>query len=568
MIADISPPDVLAYNVEDVVVSYSFDRYDCVLKDDEDSVDIFVPVTPKTVHVKTSHDWETYVISDNFWDIIKNQVHIFPSLYIDFGLVLSQREVGYYIWNSWTDKSVFILEPVAIGDYGTTFVVDIAGNFTLQAGKGTPAVLTVYTEGPISSSTDFDITTTVQGMSSYTYKIRTLATRVVVFPFLADWSKKVEFKLKFNTIISKSTQGFEQRRPLLSKPQRTVSFSHNDFIYGLVSNAVNFAQDKSVGIPIVHEQFHLSSIDSDKMGVTLIENTSHLWNLKRYCNYVLFYEKSTNILVAKKITSFTENKVFLENPILETFSNVSGVVCFPMIIGIFNSIKPTVLSGDMIGWDLSFSELIGENQPDLANVPALPSALNNKFDWENKIDFEQNLYRDIGEFPGTAQFIYSKLPYNKNYPKSYTGTFVFKSRSELCSFLDFMCGAKGRFKKFEYLWPLNEFKLVRGEYEGVNQLRVRNNYYGEQFYKILNKKIVVNYRNYSLSTSVVSISAGVEYTTLTLANPTNFRIYDEDCDRVKIQQYKTVRFDLDEFTIECHSGTIFSVNVRFMEVYE
>ena len=558
-------PIYMTFNQNDILYTNNQDVTLCSFYGENP---VFLSNISRVSKDKNGFFWDNFFISPNFWDIIKDQVHIFPSLYVDFGLVLSQREVSYYIWNSWPNKSVFILEPVTSGDYGTTFVIDIAGNFTLQAGKGTAAVLTVFTEGPISSYTDFAITTTVQGMDPYTYNIHTKATRVIVFPFWADWAKKVEFKLKFDTVVSKSTQNFEQRRPLLTKPQRSISFSHNDQIYGLVTNAVNFAQDKSVGIPIVQEMFYLSGVDSDKMGVTIVGNTSQFWNLKRYCDYVLFYERSTNILVAKKITSITDTKIFLENPILETFENVYGVVGFPMIIGVFSSVKPNILSGDMIQWDLSFSELIGENQPDLTDVPSLPTELTNKFDWEQKISFEQDLYRDIGEFVGTAQFIYSKLPLNKNTNKSYTGTFVLKTRAELCSFLDFVCAAKGRFKRFEYLWPMNEFKLMRGEYEGVNQIRVRNNYYAEQFYKVLNKKIVLKYRNFSLQTTITSISTNSEYTTLTFTNATDFRIYEEDCDKVKIMQYKTVRFDLDEFSISCHSGTVFSANVRFVEVYE
>ena len=314
--------------------------------------------------------------------------------------------------------------------------------------------------------------------------------------------------------------------------------------------------------------FQVTAIDSDKMGFTILEKTTELWNLKRFCNYVLLFDVSSKVLVAKKITSLTENKIYIENPILEDLPNVSSIVGFPMIIGVFKSAKPTVLNGNYVSWDLKMDELIGENQPALTGVPSLPVELTNKFDWSDKVSFEQNIYRDIGEFAGTAQMIYSKYPLNKNTNKPYSGSFTFKTRSELFSFMDFICGSKGRFKKFEYLWPLNEFQLVRSEYEGVNQLRVRNNYYAEQFSKVVNKKIVVKYRNYALSTSITSVSNNSEYTTLTLANPTNFRIYEEDMHNVRIEQYKTVRMDLDEFTITCNSGKSFSLNVRMVEVYE
>ena len=565
MIADI-PILFFAKDLPETAYSRTLEKfkvYDC-----NQTPEFHYPVMPKVVKGKTEFFWDVFSVGSNFWDVIKNQVHIFPSLSIDFGLVLSQREISYYVWNAYTDKSVFILEPVVIGDYGTTFVIDIAGNFTLQAGKGTPAVLTVFTEGPISSATDFEITYTVQGQSAATFTITTKATRVIVFPFWADWSKKVTYQMKFQTVISTSTQKYEQRRPLLTKPQRSIAFTHVDLPYGLVSNAMNFAQDKSIGIPIIHELFQVTGIDSDRMGIAVWENIDTLWNLKRFCDYIVLFDRSTNVLVAKKVTSKTTNKIYVENPILEEFPNIASVVGFPMVIGVFSSAKPTILNGNLISWDLSLSELIGENQPALSGVPSLPALLDRKFDWgEEKISFEQSLFRDIGEFVGTSQAIYSKFPKDKNSLKPYTGTFILKTRAELFSFLDFVCGAKGRALKFEYLWPMNEFQVIRGEYEGVSQLRVRNNYFAEQQSKVLNKKVVIYYRGQTLATSITTATNNAEFTYLNLLNPTPFRIYEEDCENVRIEQYKTVRFDLDEFSIECLSGTVFKATVRLMEVY-
>jgi hypothetical protein len=520
------------------------------------------------LNVRDIFEKTVFSIGSNFWDEIKNQVHIFPGMAVDFGLVLSQREIPYYIWNAWTTKSVYVEEPVIVGDYGTTFVIDIAGDFTLQPGKGTPAILTVYVEGPVSSATNFEINTTVQGEDPYQYVITTKATRIVVFPFWPDWSKKVEFGFKFSTVISKSTQNYEQRRPLFEKPQRSISFSHVDTTYGLITNAINFAQDKSIGVPIFHEIFKVSSVDGDKMGFTIMENITELWNLKRYCNYVLLFDRKSNVLISKKITSVTTNKIYIENPILEDVSDTSALVGFPMIIGYFKSAKPKVLNGNLVSWDLSLMELIGENQPELVGVGALPSALDTKFNWSQEVGFEQDIFRDIGEFVGTAQMVYSKYPLTKNSLKPYTGTFTFKTRAEMFAFSDFICGAKGRFKKFEYLFPLNEFQLIQGEYEGVNQFRVRNNYYAEQFSKVVNKKVVIKYRNFSLSTTITSVSNNSQYTTITFANATNFRIYDEDFQNVRIEQWKTVRFDLDDFNMECSSGKSFVLKVRLVEVYE
>ena len=164
--------------------------------------------------------------------------------------------------------------------------------------------------------------------------------------------------------------------------------------------------------------------------------------------------------------------------------------------------------------------------------------------------------------------VYPKHPLSKNSNKTYTGTFKFKTRAEMFSFLDFVCSAKGRFRKFEFLFPVNEFQLLQGEFEGASTFRVKNNFFAEQFYKVQNKKVVIYYRNNVMDNTITSVSVNSEYTTLSFTTPTTFRIYDEDYHNVRIEQWKTLRMDLDEFSFKCNSGKHFELDIRFVEVYE
>jgi len=513
------------------------------------------------------NEWSPQTTAPNFWDIIKNQVHIFPALKVDFGLVLSQQEMEYYIWNAWTDKDASVKEPVIVGDFGTTFIFYTAGDFVLPPGYGTGGLLTVFVEGPISSATDFQIDVTVEGMSPLNYVLETKATRIIVFPFWADWSDSVKFKLAFSTVMTTDFKNREQRRPLMAKPQRSISFSHVEKFRGMINNAINFAGGKTIGVPILQEIFHVTEITDGMLTVHFIGNVNQYWNLNRYCDYICLVERTTNRMVAKKIVSRTADKIVVENPILEEFPNISDVFGFPMIIGYFKSAKPKVLSGKLIKWNVELEEMRGENQPALIGVPALPASLSTKFDWADDVSFDHPIYRDLGEFLGTAQMIYQKFPYDVNHPQTYTGSFRFKTKEEVYAFLDFICAAKGRHRYFEYIWPVNGFSVIRGEYQGVNQLRVQNNSFAEQFEGIVNKKIRLSYRGNVLETSISGVSTNQNYTTITMLNPTTFQIFDDDCDNVYIEQYKTVRFDLDEFTLEFTSGNTAKISIRFMEVY-
>lgn len=564
MLVDMSPsyakkgfPDIARAPIPDVLNCY----------DHNENPVFFYPIlrVPTEVFPFT---WNIVYIGSNFWDVIKNQVHIFPSLYVDFGLVLSQRQIQYYVWNSWSDKAVTIREPIAEGDYGTTFIFNTAGDFVLQSGQGTGGLLTCFIEGPISSATDFHIEVEVQDiLDPVIYTLHTKATRIIIYPFWADWSDAVKFKMSFSTVMTKDMRNREQRRPLITKPQRSISFSQVDKIRGLISNAINFASGKTIGVPIVQEILQVSSISEGKTSITVRGNVDQYWNLNKYCDYICLIDTSTDVVVAKKIVTKTGNTITVENPVLEEFENLSSVYLFPMMIGFFKSAKPKVLNGNLIKWNLELEEMRGENQPALTNIPSFPTALSTLFDWEESVDFDQVIYRDIGEFIGTAQMIYQKYPYDINHPQTYSGTFRLRTRAEIAGFMDFVCGSKGRFRDFEYLWPLNGFEVIKGEFESTNQFRIRNNHFAEQFSKMINKKIRFRYRNHVLNTSIASVSSNAHFTTITLMNPTNFRVFDEDCGRVYIEQFKTVRFDLDEFTFDFISGIDAKVNIRFMEVY-
>ena len=87
------------------------------------------------------------------------------------------------------------------------------------------------------------------------------------------------------------------------------------------------------------------------------------------------------------------------------------------------------------------------------------------------------------------------------------------------------------------------------------------------FSKVNSKKIRLTYRGNTLETSISGVSINALYTTITLLNPTTFQIMDEDCFNLRIEMYKRVRFDLDEFSFEFTSGDAAHISVRFTEVF-
>lgn len=563
MLAEINPL-YMAFMKPDVVYNYlPVDTYEC---HDYNEDTIMGVHAGRNMTSLIPFTWSPYGVGSNFWDIIKNQVHIFPSLDVDFGLVLSQEEIPYYVWNAFTTQEAHVKEPITTGDFGTVFAFDTPGDFTLGAGKGMEGMLTVFVEGPVSSFTFFEIQVTVgTEPEPLIYDLDTKATRIIVFPFLADWSSPVKMSYKFETVISSDLKGKESRRPLYEKPKRTINFKQVDKINNLISNAINFVCDKSIGMPVLPEVFKITGFSTNKTTVHIRGSVDDRWNLKNYCDYICIYDLVTDLVVAKKIVSRSGSTIVVENPVLEVFSNPEAVIGFPLLIGYFKSAKPTIINGKLVEWDLELTELVGENQPPFV-VPALPASLTNTFDWAHKVTLEPNLYRDIGGFTGTAEMIYAKYPYDKNPPRIMSGSFSFTTPQKLNSFLDFICSAKGRVRKFEYLWPLKSLEVIKEEYEGVNQLRVRVNSYADQFDKLVNKKIRLRYKEYVMNTSIMDVTKTLTYYTITLANPTTFRIFKEDLHRVYIEEMRTVRFDLDEFKFDYTTSKSVTTNIKLSEV--
>ena len=504
--------------------------------------------------------------SGNFWDVIRDQVHIFPSLEVDFGLVLSQKEIAYYVWNSWSTKSVEVFEPVTTGDAGTTLVWDIAGDFVLGPGQGTPGKLTVFIDGPISSSTSFYIKTILDGSIQIDYNVNTRATRVIAAPFWADWSKKVEFGLDFSTVLFERKNFSEQRRPMVTKPRRTISFTNNAFLRSIVNNFINFAGDRTIGVPIIHEMFQVQYFDSDKKGIEIREFTTELWNLNKYCDYIILYDIDKKSVVAKKISSKSLTHIYFENPVLETLSIDSKIVGFPMIIGYINAAKANIVTSNIVDWSLDLYELVGENQPDLLSIPALPADFPFEIDWSESPTFERTFHRNIEEFAGITQAMNSRFPFNKHTSPIFGGKISLRSRQEFCSFLDFVCATKGRLNKFNVTIPVNTANVIRGEYAGSASLQIKSNFFAEQFSKMINKSVVITYHNNTLTTVLNSVENNGEYTTINFTNSIPWRIYDEDCSSVQIFRKVPARLDMDNFRFSCENGKYFSINIRVKEM--
>jgi hypothetical protein len=83
----------------------------------------------------------------------------------------------------------------------------------------------------------------------------------------------------------------------------------------------------------------------------------------------------------------------------------------------------------------------------------------------------------------------------------------------------------------------------------------------------VNKKVRISYRGESIEATITGCSAVKEFSTLYFNTYTTFQIFDEDCHQVCIEEYKTLRLDLDEITLEFLSGTVAKVSIRLMEVY-
>lgn len=371
-------------------------------------------------------------------DLLFNQIHLFPTTNYNIGILFSDLEKDIFIWNtlstSITLNSIDYLDvngvtaDIDLGDIGSFEIVEGILQFSTI---GTPSV-----NGTITLET-----------SGFSFVLLVLFTRALKIPFMISDLDSLKMSYTYSTTIGITKQRKEQRRFLYGKPQRRLSYDLLETRTNkmLIKNLTYFGKDKSFIVPIYSELIEINS----SVGTKIITQNdfSDCWNLVNFCNILFVYDFNLNKAFSYEISSVDPILKEIVTPyrILETLG--SSAVAFPAFLGYMDSVSIMHETDLIVDGSLTFSELIGENQPDIVEPTNPGDYFDISPDWESLPSESIELLRETVTYSGTSMEMYaltSRAPTILKY------NYLLMTKSEIFDFINFFCFQKGRYKSFYF----------------------------------------------------------------------------------------------------------------------
>ena len=311
-------------------------------------------------------------------DLIYNQLHLYP-LSVELGLLSGAESRSVLLWNA-TFSAVEMYGVSAASPAGTQLSGVFAG--PLAPTGVAEGVLEVLASGPARQDTTYTFST---GLGERSLSVT--ASRVLLFPFMPDWSGGLDMDYAFDTVIARSENGGEQRRPLVKRPLRTLRASvWGDGVNGqLLHNLVQQGKDRVFGVPVWQEALDVAEIDATRLAIRTKRPFGDCWNLTRLCNLVMLHERRGGAFLACSVASQDTGTVTVTAPIPELFAGPTTRMV-PLFAGILTSAEPSTVSDALETWTVEFRELAG-SQPDLGALPHAPADPAPAWLWPHRPDW-------------------------------------------------------------------------------------------------------------------------------------------------------------------------------------
>lgn len=405
--------------------------------------------------------------SASFADVIYNQLHLFPSL-LELGLLSGAEARDVLFWNAFMSP-VELLRIDAEHPAGTELLGMQAGTLApTQEARGT---LNVLASGPAQQNTSYAFVTSL-GELSFTVT----ASRVLLFPFWPDWGEEVSVEYRFDTVLSRSENGREQRRPLVIRPLRRVGAT----IWGdedkgqRLHHFVQQAKDRVVGVPLWQEALSVTSISASRTVLTLGGRPENCWNLHHLCDLVMAHDTQSGWFAAVSLRDkdLAAGTLTVTSPLGYGFSPGTTRVV-PLFPGIVTGAEPRTVSSSLELWRMDFEELAG-SQPELVPVSENPAdwVLPFRPDWSGSgTGGTSALLRTLRTVRGGVTELGSL---GRPAPVALRQEFLLRG-AELTSFLEAMTALRGRWKAFRVRDPRRAFTLTRPAKLGWNEVYVLDN---------------------------------------------------------------------------------------------
>lgn len=268
---------------------------------------------------------KTGVVNPDYSTIFYNRIHITPS-FTDLGNIVNDYSVSVKVWNAYFTPVT--IESVDVNNGAGTELIDPIGDYPHVAGglAEFEYVLNVSAsvgDSELDAQINFDF-------NVGSYQSRVTGSRTVVFPFSMDWAADLEESFQFNTVVTRSITGKEQRMGLNQRPRRKLSFTARSFDVSessLMRSLLWGWQDRYYAVPLWSDADTLGSSVSEG-SITIPIDTEH----KNYFvgGAVIIYQ-SPDSYESATISGVTSNSVTLERELQNDWTASSKVM--PLVYG-------------------------------------------------------------------------------------------------------------------------------------------------------------------------------------------------------------------------------------------
>jgi hypothetical protein len=300
------------------------------------------PATPRYLQVAEALDRDIIMAGlknfgwigfDYILELLMNRIWVDPLRYAA-GFITEEQTFEVEIWNAYLERSVDWTAVDVISQDGTSFDYP-ALTFTLPKTADIVRTMTIFKDGPPLQDTYYRLT--IDGIE---FEIYINGIRVVPLEYELNWLRGVRSTYAFETVMYQTQFFHEQRRAMIDKCRRGAGFELN--LHNIDShrffNAISYAHDKVIGIPIFSEQMYPTALTLGSTAIPISNSNEFLWNFQNRTTFVIIVDHETLATEIKEILNFTDFNINLKAIITETF-NLNTTVVYPCLFCTIRAVR-------------------------------------------------------------------------------------------------------------------------------------------------------------------------------------------------------------------------------------
>lgn len=499
------------------------------------------------------------VIAGGVNNMLYGRLYIEPA-YLDLGNLVSAESRQFYVWNA-TFASTNVSDVTIVNGDGLTLNEPSAAPYDLGPLQQAYYIANITLEGP--AAIDAGVTLTVGGV---TYVVTVVGSRVVLWPFTANWISPVNEGLGFKTWIGRAKDSSEQRQSLRQKARRTLTYEFallNNRQTQFFDNIMFGWQNRAFAVPIPqYKNFLTGPVLPGDLSVPVVTPGNGF-----VVGQTAVIFRGIDDFEVFEIAAIDDTSLTTSNPLLQTWPTRSLV--FPLMVSnIVGNVPVTRHTSKVLTGRVMFQGVPQQTDPYLPLVEATDvyngrEIVLSKPNWLGGIDNGSDYAKTEIDYETGAIDFYQ----TENTPtlsKSYS--WWLKGRDKALRFREFLRRTRGRAVAFYVPSWHEDLNLA----EPINAADTSIGFVDRGFYRLVGvhparAHLMIRTRGYGQFIRPIS-TIGLTGPQLNINIGTALGVDLQPSDILQIHFVGLHRFASDEINITWHSDNMATVNAQLMLV--